>query len=560
MKKNISYIAIVLSGLAISSCEKILEPAYDNSLSDDLVWTNPIYAEGVLLRAYTNMPDLYEFISDMATGDAVSNEKGGDANRLSDGEWSAQYNPISTWSDAYSSLFYINLFMENMHRVEWSYRSEVTSEIHARRLEGEAYGLRAWYQFQLLQGHSGTVGGELLGFPIVTEVLDGDDFAIPRGNFQACVDNILADCDSALTLLPLVYEDTDSIEWDNAMGEKYVNRIDGRAVHAIRSRVLLYAASPAYNPGNDLSKWEQAMKVSGDLIEIMGGINKLSSKGIDFYNRNSVSALSRESELIWYTTLSASSSMEEEHFPPSHFGDGRCNPTQELVDAFPASDGYPIDQSSVYNPQLPYENRDRRLGEYIIYNGSDFKGSKIYTHTGDPIDGINAQESSTRTGYYLKKFMNQSVLLDPLQPSNHFYAYLRATEVFLNFAEAANEFGGPTYSYSGMSALDIMRALRKRARLTDYSYIEGLDQAGLREAIRNERRIELCFEGHRFWDIRRWNLVDEMTMPVSGITMAPDSTFNIQVIDERVYLPHMIYGPIPYNEILKMDIRQNDGW
>ena len=156
--------------------------------------------------------------------------------------------------------------------------------------------------------------------------------------------------------------------------------------------------------------------------------------------------------------------------------------------------------------------------------------------------------------------MNESVLLDPRLESLHYYTFIRATEVYLNFAEAANEFGGPTYTYSGISAIDVMHALRKRARLTNYSYIDGLDQAGLREAIRNERRIELCFEGHRFWDIRRWNLVDEMTHPVSGIVIAPDSTYKIQEVAQKAYLPYMIYGPIPYEEILKMGIVQNDGW
>ncbi len=229
MKKDIYLLAIVLAGLAFSSCEKLLEPAYDNSLSDEMVWSNPIYAEGVLLRAYVNMPETYDFTSDMATDDALSNEKGDDANRMAGGEWSSQYNPISTWSGAYSSLFYINLFLENMHRVEWSYTSEVTSNMHAQRIRGEAFGLRAWYQFQLFQGYSGFAGGELLGFPIVTKVLDEEDSGSHGEVYQACVDSIVSDCDRALALLPQFYEDTRNTEVDNAMGEKFINRIDGRA-------------------------------------------------------------------------------------------------------------------------------------------------------------------------------------------------------------------------------------------------------------------------------------------------------------------------------------------
>ncbi|MCF8379610.1 MAG: RagB/SusD family nutrient uptake outer membrane protein [Bacteroidales bacterium] len=561
MKKDIYLIAIIVFGLFTSSCEKLLEPAFDNSISDEMLWSNPIYAEGVLLSAYRELPTLYNFTSDMASGDAISNLKGDNANRLSDGEWSSQFNPLSEWSDAYSGIYYINTFLENMDKVQWSYTNETTSQLHAKRLRGEAYGLRAWFQFQLLQGFSGLANGDLLAFPIVTSVMDVEDFRIPRGSFQACVDTIFADCDRAIALLPTIHENTGDSEVDNAMGVKFNNRINGLAVLALKSRTALYAASPAYNPSNDVSKWELALNITGDLIDSLGGLGNLSSKGTDFYNRNSPSTQEKESELIWYSVLAGSSSMEADNFPPSIFGKGRLNPTQEFVDIFPASDGYPIDLSLVYDPEKPYVNRDKRLASYVVYNESQFKKSTIVTNTADPINGINAQETSTRTGYYLRKFMNESVLLDPVSNNDHFYTYIRATEIFLNFAEAANEFGGPGYNVvSGISALDVMHALRERAGITNHSYIDGLNQADLQEAIQNERRIELCFEGHRFWDIRRWNLVEEMNQEVSGVYIQGDSVFNVQKLGQLKYGPHMIYGPVPFDEYLKMGIKQNDGW
>jgi len=106
-----------------------------------------------------------------------------------------------------------------------------------------------------------------------------------------------------------------------------------------------------------------------------------------------------------------------------------------------------------------------------------------------------------------------------------------------------------------------MNALRERVGITSTAYVNGLDQAGLRELIRNERRIELCFEKQRFWDLRRWNLVDEMNQPVSGVQVSADgTTFTYFDVESRVFPAYMIYGPIPYDETLRYDIVQNEGW
>ncbi|OGN88156.1 MAG: hypothetical protein A2158_02050 [Chloroflexi bacterium RBG_13_46_14] len=165
--------------------------------------------------------------------------------------------------------------------------------------------------------------------------------------------------------------------------------------------------------------------------------------------------------------------------------------------------------------------------------------------------------------------MAEGVILTPGSSVNagHTYTFVRMTEVLLNYAEAANEAWGPDGDPNGygFTAKTKMEELRGRAGMMSDDYLASINnQADLRELIRNERRIELCFEGFRFWDIRRWKDQATMTAPVKGvyITLDADSTyiFNYSNVEERIYTPDMIYGPIPYEETLKYNIEQNIGW
>jgi hypothetical protein len=260
--------------------------------------------------------------------------------------------------------------------------------------------------------------------------------------------------------------------------------------------------------------------------------------------------------------------MEEDNFPPTLFGRGRVNPTQNLIDAFPMANGYPISNaSSNYNPDNPYANRDPRLAKYIIYNGSKAGADTIITTAADGTknDALGRTETSTRTGYYMKKLLRQDVVADPSQPNNrpHYKVYIRFTELFLGYAEAANEAYGPqgkgTASYS---AYDVIKAIRKRAGITGGdAYLESIkgDKDAMRQLIHNERRLELCFEGQRFWDLRRWK--DSITVPANGMRITGENKFSPFETEPRLYEDYMYYAPIPYSEVLKFsNLVQNKGW
>jgi len=326
----------------------------------------------------------------------------------------------------------------------------------------------------------------------------------------------------------------------------------------IKSRLLLFFFFFSYNSQRGYTM-QQAADAAAAVITANNGLTGLKNSDLTWYN----DVLS--SELIWNSTKTDNTHKWEDNcFPPTLFGDGRLNPSQNLVDAFPMASGEPISSSMTYNPNSPYVNRDPRLSKYIVVNGATFAGGKINTYTGSGNDAPGAVITSTRTSYYAKKFMNESVRINPAQTiigAAHFYTYARYTEALLNFAEAANEAVGPTGSIGGITAQSVINAIRTRAGITNTTYVNGLDKEGLRNLIRSERRIELCFEGFRFYDIRRWNMTDLMVQPVNGVQISADQTAITSIkVEDRQYQPYQVYGPIPYSETLKYDIIQNNGW
>ncbi len=568
MKKYI-IIILLISSLGLFSCEKYLEPGRYNDLYESDIYGNATYAEGLLMTAYNGLPNDNYFYFDIATDDAVTNLDDSQYKRMATGEWSSQFFPGSPWNNAYMQIFYINKFLTVYESVKYSVDVRNTQEVNARRdvlhkkrLKGEAHALRAWYKWQLLQYYSGkTSDGRLLGFPVIDNIISTtDDWEVPRNTFAECVSNIMSDLDIAIANLPATYADsTGKADWNATMGVRFENRITGNAAVVLKSRIALLAASPAFAESNAVS-WAAAAETAGPLLKNLG---ELLATGKTFYTDV------RNKEIIWNRAQRSIRSWETNNFPPSLFGAGNTNPSQNLVDAFPMKNGYPINHdSSTFDQDNPYANRDTRLGDYIIYNGLKFK-SDIFTYIGASQDGINVLASSTRTGYYLKKFMAPGVnLKSGSQVSTaHTYTLARMTELLLNFCEAANEAWGPDGDPNGygFTARTKIGDLRIRAGITQPdAYLASItDAAGLRELIRNERRIELCFEGFRFWDIRRWNDIAAMQTAVNGAYITQSETtysFSYEPVENRLYANYMIYGPIPYNETLKYSIDQNNGW
>ena len=234
--------------------------------------------------------------------------------------------------------------------------------------------------------------------------------------------------------------------------------------------------------------------------------------------------------------------------------------------------GYPVsDGHSGYDSANPSTGRDPRLALYIVADGDKMGASNSVINTLGTTsnDCVNQTETSTRTGYYMRKLLRMDVNLNPLYltTQKHYIPHIRYTEMFLNYAEAANEAWGPTgkgtHSYS---AYDVIKAIRNRAGVGTTNgdpYLEecARNQELMRELIRNERRLELCFEGFRFWDLRRWKVSLTKLAETAVGTNKVNQVQTYPNVEVRSYKDYMYYGPIPYSEILKWDnLKQNKGW
>jgi hypothetical protein len=563
--RKINILLLFMVMLVFTGCTKdMFSPANDNHSTLQRIYEDPNFAEGLLMAAYNRLPTNNYSFSEVATDDAVTNDKFSTFLQIGTGMWSSLNNPMEQWKNSYTAIMYLNKFLV------------------------EAYALRGLFYYYLLQAHGGyDNSNKLLGVPLDTVDMDNNsNFKQPRNTVDECLKQIYQDLNRAETYLPLDYVDLTNIsqvpakypgvsmeEYNRVFGSWMNQRISARIVKAIRAQVSLLAASPAFS-ANTISTWTNAATYAGDVINLLGFPANIDPNGFIWYKGTYVDAVSLttankdQKEMLWRGyKQGTSNSFELNAFPPSLFGNGRINPTQNLVDAFPMSNGYPITDvvNSGYNPATPYVGRDPRLAQYIVYNGATLATKAISINAASVTgDQVNYLKTSTRTGYYLKKLMREDVNLNPASQvtKTHYVPKIRYTEMFLIYAEAANETWGPdgkgTYTFS---ARDVIGQIRKRAGIAQPDkYLAAITTtADMRTLIRNERRLELCFEGFRFWDLRRWKA--NLTEPANGVNIAADNiTFTFGTVENRPYTTNMVYGPLPYQEVLKSNLSQNAGW
>ncbi len=593
MKNIVKYFAAASVMFGLASCDDLFEPAIENVKDENSMITEPNYADAILGSAYILMPYPGSSENDVATDDAVSNKMDNDYLKIAGGAWTSQTGvSVNNWRDRNASIQYCNLFLERVDQIEFSTTPEI-NELFQDRLKGEAYGLRALNMLYLLQNYAGkTASGELMGVPIWTESFSASsNLNIPRNTFKECMAQLLEDVDKAVGYLPLDYKDVtdaevpakykakgvDAAVYNRVNGATTALRLSGRIAEAIGSQAALLAASPAFSDQSGVD-WAEAANRAGDVLKRIGGVAGMPQKGHLWYTAeeigNSVTASVNHPEVIWRDGAGESCDREEDNFPPTLYGKGRVNPTQNLVDAFPMANGYPIsDARSEYNANDPYAGRDPRLEAYVVVNGSTLGVNNSVIHTGTDAgnnDGINKEsEYSTRTGYYMRKLLRSDVNPNSTNKVEkyHYTTRIRFTEIFLAYAEAANEAWGPTNGGSyGFSAYDVIKAIRKRAMgdaIGDDPYLESIksNKDEMRKLIRNERRLELCFENKRFWDLRRWNSnLSELNETAKGMEITGSSYKTIDV-EPRNYKEYMIYGPLPYSDVLKYSaLDQNAGW
>ena len=600
-KRNIILYLTVL--LTMCSCQDMFEPADENNRQEDAMYEESKYAAGLLMYGYSRLPYSTSTETDVATDDAVTNNTNSNFLNMATGTWSSERDPMSKWNSCKDGIQYVNKFLTIVDKVKWAPSAASKQQMFIDRQKGEAYGLRALFYYNLLQAHGGYADDDILyGVPLLTEPEDGSsDFNQPRALFSDCVKLCFADCDSAMKYLPMDYIDVTSEEipakykalgaettgYNLVFGTRSRGLMSGKIAEAIKAQVALLAASPAFRDQSDVTSAEAAV-LCANVLKRIGGLEGFDATGNIWYkNKTKLEPSASEMpEILWRADRSKDASQERENFPPTLYGNGRVNPSQNLVDAFPMRNGRPItDPKSGYDPKNPYANRDLRLDDNILYNGMTFRKTVIITGTypnenDESLDNINYGNTSTRTGYYLKKLLRDDVspLGSSLVEQQHIYPRIRYTEIFLAYAEAANDAWGPKADPTGVgfTAYDVIKAIRTRAGLgkdefgrpleEGDAYLEecASDQAKMTNLIRNERRIELCFENKRFWDLRRWKMPLDETVKGVMIDRNDEGELSYTIIDveERKYdNSYQWYGPIPKGEVLRWsNLKQNKGW
>ncbi|WP_170148046.1 RagB/SusD family nutrient uptake outer membrane protein [Marinoscillum furvescens] len=579
--KKILYMSLAL--IMLSACdEEFFEPKYDNERTLEQTVNDPARVEGMLLRAYSLMPsspDAYGGFLDCATQNAVTNNLTNNLNKTLAERWERISNPVDIggWTISYRAIQAVHNFLElgiDSNFTFWKGKSESDSTINAtirQRLEGESYFLRGYWYFNLLKRFAGVdASGEMMGVPLILEVQDANDYELlERNTFDEVVNQIVADLNQAATLLPEAYTPGD----DFALGYNFnYGRATSVAANALLSRVYLYAGSALYNEGRvDEDMMAKAADAAAAALEVLGTSlpNIYDDGGEAFYTD------SENDEVILRKLGGINNAIERNEFPPTYLGGGRTNPTQNLVDAFPLANGYPTDDPlSGYDVDQPYAGRNARFNATILYDGQAFKGSVIETFVDgkDYPGGSDAAtvNNSTRTGYYLRKWVAAAADLNTNSNARHYFPLIRKGELMLNYAEAALEAYGAHNDPNGLglTAYQALAEIRRRAGISNDEYlaVAANDEFTLRQIIRNERRVELCFEGHYFYDIRRWGGdLEDLNETINRIVITKDQlgdkSYSVEPLVTPQFEAHMRFGPMPFNESIKTPtISQNQGW
>ncbi len=564
MKNRIFVIYIILLALIFAGCKKdFLEfPYTEGPVPEDVVWGIDRNARGYLNFAYRGLggtgygSDRYNLSAGAiladASDEAVCSDLNNAVNRINNGTWS----PTLTFDDQYNSLYvFIRMTNEFLSK---SPTSAIFPASDIQELRGEAFFLRAMYHFELFKRYGKIILSTRSFSP--SENLD-----LPRNTIDEVVQQISLDCDSAFRLIPAAYTGGGTAApYDDGYDPANRGRATKAAALALKSRVLLYYASPLNNAANDIVRWQNAANAAKALIDLNKHALLSSTNYTNLWNYSNT-ATQYNKEVIFATTPLLTNAIESNNAPVGFTGAlGRTNPTQDLVDAFEMANGKSItDPTSGYNPANPYLNRDARLNRFIVLNGATFKtgtlSRAVETFDGG-LDNPASNPNATKTGYYMRKFLSDAATYNVTGPATvrRPWVIFRYAETLLNYAEALNE-------AIGANAEVYMAVNQIRSRVGMPALPAGLSQSQMRDRIRNERRIELSFEDHRFFDVRRWKLGETLfNAPVRGMKITKSGTtltFTPFVVESRVFSFKNYLYPIAQNELnAAPNLQQNPGY
>jgi hypothetical protein len=557
--KIIRLILFIILSINLLSCTENFDDVPLDFSEIDVVVTDSISVLQFVAGIYNDIPDGFNRIGGAmlgcATDEAVHSAPGGSPiDLMAKGAWGPSYNPDDAWDVSYAGIRKTNNYFQNVLPL-------ITDKIfdsHDRinLISGQVFFLRALFYFELLKRYGGV--------PIVTNVLLADDeIQMPRNTYDECLNFILDQCDSAYKYVPAEYPDGNISDY---------GRVTRGAVLALKSRALLYAASPLFNDPDkpddsyehgayDPSKWEQSASFSAEIL------NSDLYQLIKPYKTVFIT-IAGNPEIIFSKMEGPSNRVERDNGPTGFTGGrGGTGPSLNLMDKFRMDDGTPFDWNNPEHAANPFANREERFYEIFLTNGVEWMGRNIETFE-DGVDMLSV--NSTKTGIYLRKF------LDPiakwfgsgLGSTYHCFPIFRLGEIYLNYAEAMNEAYGPESDPPGygMTAKVALEWIYLRGGLR-IKVPAGITKDEMRALIQEERMRELAFEEHRRFDVRRWKIAEEvLNEAIRGlnITVSGETTLTYKpvIVEQRFFDPRSMYlYPIPQDEInYNKELVQNSGW
>lgn len=556
--KHILLFGFIHLALIFGGCSDFLDTRIDTNMIERDLETNRGAFWALATTCYQNITYDFEILDNNlfapVSDEAQQTLAIGDVYYFNRGIINADVNPLShLYKNYYEGIraadYFYDYARENGKKIIAYSRDTVrfVQQYHQdlRRLDfhiAESQVVKAYYYAELIKMYGGV--------PIVGDLSDNNNnVKKERASYDEVVDYIVK----------LIDDNWDKLQddWETEEGfANFAGFFDQPAALALKSRTLLYAASPLNNPSNDKIKWEKAAIAAHELITLNNYQMPANRNYRElFIGNNPISS----EEVIFAVRRPENATMEINNYPISTpGGHSGITPSHNLVSAYEYID--------TPNPDDPYANRDPRLMASIVVNGSNWNNRLIDQSPGATDD--MRQKNASRTGYYLKKFLTDDMNLNQGAMTQHQWVIYRYAEVFLNYAEAMNEAFGPDELPSGytLTARDALNKVRRSAS-TELPLITTTDKEEFRNAVKHERRIELAFEGHRYWDLLRWKDAEKvLNQPVQGVQVSKDNNgmFIYEEIDveERVFLKRNYHFPFTRHEIEKSDgtLTQNEGY
>lgn len=564
MKSIVKYLFIILSStfiLSLSSCNDYLDTVPGDKLDDNALWSNPTLVEGFVFHIYQGIPYPYQwYMSASLVDEAVPIQNDGVVTKVITSTLTPDDQGVFAnnwacsmenwwWKSAYSNIRSCNLFFEKIGQTKF------TDDSYKQQLIGEVHFLRGYFYYLLMTQYGGV--------PLIDKVINiGDNYNIPRSTFEETIDFIVADLDAAVAN-------------GNLSKQTDKTRATEGAAYALKSRVLLYAASDLHHSTvwqNGYAHPELAGYTTDNqkalYLAAKDAASKVMSLGYELYNANSDKSAN-------FQELFLQMSSKEQIFitqydkvnspywatdwiawvcgTPSYGGWGLNQVTANLADAFENADGSSFNINS--QSADPYSNRDPRFNATILHNGSSWYYNSWGTLSPTTIDitqGSDYNKGNT-TGYYIKKFISTNSgdntwYYGSRQPQP--YIQIRYAEVLLNYAEACIGLGDET------DARAAINQIRERAGMPDIND----SGAALLVRYRNERRVELAWEGHRLWDVRRWMTGSQGYVNARGVKIVNNAYTEFD-FETRAWKDSHYLIPIPRSEMNKnAALIQNPGY